>query len=59
MGSPRLGLLLLFYFSRIIQALVLNEVEGFQDLRYIGELRQRWEEIKKLQSSTTSIPLSV
>jgi len=28
-------------FTRIIQA--------FQDLRYIGEMRQRWEEIKKLQ----------
>jgi hypothetical protein len=28
-------------FSHIIQA--------FQDLRYIGEMRQRWEEIKKLQ----------
>lgn len=24
-------------------------VEAFQDLRYIGELRQRWNEIKKLQ----------
>jgi len=31
-----------FQFDCIIQA--------FQDLRYIGELRQRWEEIKKLQS---------
>lgn len=30
-------------FNRIIQAL--------QDLRYISELRQRWEEIKKLQLS--------
>lgn len=25
-------------------------IQGFQDLRYIGELRQGWEEIKKLQS---------
>lgn len=24
-------------------------IRTFQDLRYIGELRQRWEEIKKLQ----------
>jgi hypothetical protein len=28
-------------FDRIMQ--------GFQNLSYIGELRQRWEEIKKLQ----------
>ncbi len=28
-------------YDRIIQA--------FQDIRYIGELRQRWLEIKKLQ----------
>ena len=33
-------------FTRIIQA--------FQDLRYIGEMRQRWEEIKKLQLSNIS-----
>jgi hypothetical protein len=24
-------------------------IQAFQDLRYIGELRQRWNEIKKLQ----------
>ncbi len=24
-------------------------IESFQNLSYIGELRQRWEEIKKLQ----------
>ena len=24
-------------------------IKAFQDLRYIGEMRQRWEEIKKLQ----------
>lgn len=24
-------------------------IQAFQDLRYIGELRQRWDEIKKLQ----------
>jgi hypothetical protein len=24
-------------------------IESFQNLNYIGELRQRWEEIKKLQ----------
>jgi len=24
-------------------------VEAFQNLSYIGEMRQRWEEIKKLQ----------
>jgi hypothetical protein len=29
-------------FTRIIQA--------FQDLRYIGEMKQRWEEIKLLTS---------
>jgi len=23
-------------------------IQSFQDLRYIGELRQRWEDIKKL-----------
>lgn len=34
-------------FDRIIQA--------FQDLRYIGEMRQRWEEIKRLQISTLTI----
>ena len=26
-------------------------IHSFQDLRYIGELRQRWEEIKKLKAS--------
>ena len=25
-------------------------IQAFQDLRYIGELRQRWDEIKKLQN---------
>jgi len=24
-------------------------IHAFQDLHYIGELRQRWDEIKKLQ----------
>ena len=24
-------------------------IESFQNLSYIGEMRQRWEEIKKLQ----------
>ena len=33
-------------FTRIIQA--------FQDLRYIGEMRQRWEEIKKLQMGSVA-----
>ena len=28
-------------------------VSAFQDLRYIGELRQRWNEIKKLHNSTS------
>ena len=32
-------------YARIVQA--------FQDLRYIGELRQRWQEIKKLQHNTS------
>lgn len=41
-------------FSRIIQALALSVIEGFQDLRSIGELRQRWEEIKKLRTVSTS-----
>ncbi|OGH14230.1 MAG: hypothetical protein A2687_05905 [Candidatus Levybacteria bacterium RIFCSPHIGHO2_01_FULL_38_26] len=27
-------------------------INAFQDLRYIGELRQRWNEIKKLQMNT-------
>ena len=26
-------------------------IQAFQDIRYIGELRQRWNEIKKLQKS--------
>lgn len=25
-------------------------IQAFQNLSYIGELRQRWEEIKKLQT---------
>jgi hypothetical protein len=28
-------------------------IESFQNLSYIGELRQRWEEIKKLQLNPT------
>ncbi len=28
-------------------------IQAFQDLRFIGELRQRWNEIKKLQLSPT------
>lgn len=39
--EPRLNITI--DFGSIIQA--------FQDLRYIGELRQRWNEIKKLQST--------
>jgi hypothetical protein len=26
-------------------------IKVFQDLRFIGELRQRWEEIKKIQAA--------
>ena len=26
-------------------------IKAFQDIRYIGELRQRWNEIKKLQQT--------
>ena len=26
-------------------------IKAFQDIRYIGELRQRWNEIKKLQQN--------
>jgi hypothetical protein len=29
-------------------------VQFFQDLRYIGEMRQRWNEIKKFQVFNTS-----
>ena len=25
-------------------------IKAFQDLRYVGEMRQRWVDIKKLQS---------
>jgi len=32
-----------------ITAELVSAIEAFQDLRYIGELRQRWHEIKKLQ----------
>jgi len=27
-------------------------IQGFQNLSYIGEMRQRWNEIKKLQNAT-------
>ena len=37
-------------FDRIIQA--------FQDLRYIGEMRQRWNEIKRLQSHPVFVQTS-
>jgi hypothetical protein len=30
-------------------------IESFQNLSYIGELRQRWEEIKKLKKPSFSI----
>ena len=50
----------LFAINRLYTILVLREpriiitakvIESFQNLSYIGELRQRWEEIKKLQLS--------
>ncbi len=28
-------------------------IQAFQDVKYIGELRQRWNEIKKLQVTPT------
>lgn len=34
----------------IITINLASIIQAFQDLRYIGELRQRWEEIKKLQT---------
>ena len=42
--KPRLSITI--DFNAIIQI--------FQDLRYIGELRQRWNEIKKLQKYNPS-----
>lgn len=36
-------------FDRIIQV--------FQDLRYIGEMRQRWEEIKRLQTGLVIVSI--
>jgi len=30
-------------------------IESFQNLSYIGELRQRWEEIKKLQGQPSIV----
>lgn len=33
----------------IIQLDFTSIIQSFQDLRYIGELRQRWTEIKRLQ----------
>jgi hypothetical protein len=30
-------------------------IESFQNMSYIGELRQRWEEIKKLQNNVILI----
>jgi hypothetical protein len=32
-------------------------IRVFQDVRYIGELRQRWNEIKKLKDNTVEIPI--
>jgi len=32
-------------------------IRTFQDIRYIGELRQRWEEIKKLQEKSLVVSL--
>lgn len=40
---PQPWITLTLDFASIIQA--------FQDLRYIGELRQRWMEIKRVQST--------
>ena len=36
-------------FDRIIQA--------FQNLRFIGELRQRWEGIKRLQTGSIRVAI--
>ncbi|HEV2339646.1 MAG TPA: hypothetical protein VGT05_02635 [Patescibacteria group bacterium] len=48
---PQPWLTLTIDFTSIIQA--------FQDLRYIGELRQRWLEIKKLQINHPAVMLAV
>jgi hypothetical protein len=32
-------------------------IRAFQDVRYVGELRQRWIEIKKLKGNTVEIPI--
>ena len=34
-------------------------IQAFQDLRYLGELRQRWEEIKKLEIKHPAVTLAV
>lgn len=34
-----------------------DNVEAFQNLGYIGELRQRWGEIKKLNNTNHTISL--
>lgn len=47
--SPKLTIQI--NFSSIINA--------FQDIRYIGELRQRWDEIKKLHLGTVLFLTSV
>jgi len=33
-------------------------IESFQNLSYIGELKQRWEEIKKLQINFMAVNTS-
>lgn len=38
-----------------ITAILNSIVDVFQDIRYIGELRQRWNEIKKLNAYTVSL----
>lgn len=38
----------------IITIDIASIIRTFQDIRHIGVLRQRWEEIKKLQDSSTA-----
>lgn len=47
--KPRINIIL--DFTSIIQA--------FQDSRYVGELKQIWEEIKKMRAAQPSIDSSV
>ncbi|HET9946503.1 MAG TPA: hypothetical protein VFQ63_00375, partial [Patescibacteria group bacterium] len=48
---------LLDFFLQLRQPKIIIEIDyvkiiqAFQDLRYIGEMRQRWGEIKKLQNN--------